>query len=128
MIAGKFSGVGYSGSPGGLTLDNVPKSAFPQAYWDLKDYQCDAPIYDGTFNLILSIGGPTNDGSSCFHSIPSLNRQEARALDKKIDDGSANSGKMYGDGMDNCLDAGSDYYQAIVTPDARDCILYFVLK
>jgi len=128
LIAGKFNGVSGAGGTGALTLDNIPKSAFPQTYWSLGDDVCDGSIPNNNFNAILAIGGSRDGESSCLTSIPSLSPQEALALDQKTDDGRANSGKMYGNTLEFCHDSDSDYYQAIMAPDARDCVLHFILK
>lgn len=129
LVTNSFDGTGVDDGSGGvyITFTNAMKSAYPKGVWDINNDPENAMLSPDVVFLRL---GSIDPSASNIGLLPDLTHGMALAIDKKIDDGKANTGKMVGDGMDACYDIGTDYYQisAVGENYKGDCILHFILQ
>ena len=136
LIEGTYTGVLSSDS--GVDATNTPGSKMRDGYWDID-------TADVSSNGYPDMAGYVADGALLLHygSIGSatpfidthrnLTRGESWSIDKKVDDGRADSGAVRGHAYNECYDSGTDYYNIAGSngggnADTTDCILHFKIK
>ncbi len=115
LIAGAYDGTGTVSSDRlFISKANVPSSKFTGASWliancvPMQIAGSNVPMGDC---LMFGSVDPTTPGSNdALVESTELTLGEAYNLDKKIDDGQANAGKMRGRSSTSCSDAGTDFY------------------
>lgn len=136
LIEGSYDGTGaVSGSNVGLSSTNIPASKLSGNYWNLGDAPAEALNFPGTTGfgseLLLSLGSldPAYTPDS-WVGTASLTLVETYGIDRKIDDGQSDNGKVRGNHDTRCADTGTDYYSLAASgAETRDqCILTFSLK
>lgn len=143
LVAGSYDGTGLFESNGQISLcapglcdpsiplASIPKSRLAPAMWDMRSNPADTYNVAGTpFIGVATVLGHAV-GNGVLAPIPSLTNGEAWNIDRKTDDGYANTGSMRGDVANSeCDDHGADAYRvAAIGADTKErCILYFKLR
>lgn len=129
LVDTAFTGGGtVNGSGVNLSLTNVMVAGLPGAVWDINSSAGGAPAMPG--NLFIRLGAVAAGGQTTVTYVPLLTHGEARDLDRKMDDGAANTGRVQGDASGTCSDSGSDYYQIGAKGEnfKGDCTLTFTMQ
>lgn len=135
LIEGTYSGVQDAGDYWAAT--NIPKAKFANGAWYLSSGAFDVPSDDGNYLT----GGVYLTLANAFQAngLRSLTHAEAWNIDKKADDGRANSGSMRGSDNGDCWDMNTDGNAANGNEDsygmangganaAGDCLLHFIYR
>ncbi len=108
------------------TSVNSPASKLPSGSWAItpKLWGSNQPK-----KLYLMIGDSGSEKALPYFDNFRLSRMEAQSIDKKNDDGAANTGLVRGLATTGCNDdvAANGLYGIIEDPDKNDCVLQFVL-
>lgn len=138
LVSGSYDGNGtVTAGFVELSLTNIPQSKFPEGWWTLSNNSNNIAAVNSMadFNegsLLLTFGALDAGGIELITGT-SLTHAEALTLDKKSDDGKADTGKMRGNNAGKCTESeGVGDYGANASlggdPDMNDCTLSFILK
>lgn len=125
LVEGSYDGTGADTGAGlEPSAADLPRSKLPNSYWDLTSNPSNIASQPAGVFHTLTLGNLPTAGNANLAAIPGLLHEEAWNIDTKMDDGSANAGKMRGDGNGDCQDDGTNYYSI---PGGGDCALYFLI-
>lgn len=133
LINGEFTGInGGSGTEHTVGGENVPRSKFGNASWNVTNFGDAHPGMDG-FNFMGSYGDTLFIGQDWFNSWntgPVFTPEEAWNIDTKVDDGKPTTGSVWASPNGTCTDAGTDSSDVVGTEyalseDSAQCPLYF---
>lgn len=139
LVEGSYDGITINNGDGDVIApNNAPRSKYPQGYWMFSLSPYDGigrnPLTETHSNwLNLGIGATLPASSEPFWLHGLLTRNDAWNLDKKSDDGFAQSGTVrgsYDNGSLNCWDSANDPYS--IAAEGGDipaqCMLGFIYR
>lgn len=136
LIEGQFDGTGVDEGYCTygclfLTPANTLASKFPQGFWNFNEGGDDAVGMLTYPNVQLNLGTIQASADRVgVSTLPTLALEEAYNIDRKADDGWADTGTLRGDGGVDCRDTGTDAYNiATLGADTTNlCILHFIVR
>jgi prepilin-type N-terminal cleavage/methylation domain-containing protein len=130
MVKGNFTGRAVNDpSLGDIPVVgvNIPRSGLNNMGWNAAACgNAMTPFAPPSSMNAFSLGGPPdpNNTSGTLACIPSwMSRQEAFTIDSKIDDGLPDSGKVFGDGGQDCWGASYFVFNGAEDTETKDCTL-----
>lgn len=134
IIEGSYDGTGTDLGGGYIssTPTNSPSSKFSQGIWLMTDATVSGNVAGGSSTTsYLTLAG-YDAAIAPYVGLRSMTHGDAWNLDKKMDDGYADTGNMRGDIIGDCHDMGAvDIGYGISTVGADqtgDCIIHFLLR
>lgn len=133
LYPSKLTGVSASGAWGFAAGQNVPKGSMEGSAYSLM-WLDDPTLCSNTWNLFSSSGAYGNSlilGAASTNgtgtSDPAMKPQEAESIDRKMDDGLPNSGKVRTFGnVASCAALSGSVYAYTLSGTSRSCSLIFL--